>query len=211
MNIALFGATGMVGSAILAEALARGHQVTAIVRRPERIAPNPAVRALAGDATDAASVAATVAGADVVVSAYSPGSGNQDELSANAAALLAGLAQAEVRRLIVVGGAGSLETNGGLLVDQPGFPEMYRDRANAQKRQLDLLRGAVHTPVRWTFVSPAAMIAPGERTGVFRVGGDQLMVDATGASRISAEDFAIAILDEVERPGAPNRRISVAY
>jgi putative NADH-flavin reductase len=212
MNIVLYGASGMIGSAILAEAVARGHHVTAVVRKPDAIAAAANVRALRGDVTDAASVAATAAGADVAVSAYSPGTGDQDDLSKSAVALLAGLAQAGVGRAIVVGGAGSLLTpDGTRVVDLPAFPAIYKARALAQSRQLDVLRASPGTPVAWTFVSPAAEIAPGERTGRFRLGGDELLVDAAGASKISAEDYAVAIVDEIEAARALNRRISVAY
>ena len=212
MKIALIGASGMVGSRILDEALRRNHTVTAIVRNPGQIAPRPGVHAVAGDATDAASIAATAAGADLLISAYSPGSGPQDDLSKNAHAILDGLATAKVGRAIVVGGAGSLEVSPGvLLVDSPGFPDAYKPRAIAQGAALDVLRASTGSAVTWTFVSPAAMIAPGERTGHFRVGSDHFMTDANGESKISAEDFAVAILDEAEKPTAPNRRISVAY
>jgi hypothetical protein len=212
MNIALYGASGMIGSAILTEALARGHRAIAIARNPDAIAERPGVRVVRGDATDAASIAETAAGADVAVSAYSPGHGDQDLLSKNATALLDGLARAGVGRVIVVGGAGSLIAGDGtLVVDQPGFPDMYKARATAQARQLDVLRASPGTPVAWTFVSPAMEIAPGERTGSFRIGGDDLLVDAAGASKISVEDYAIAIVDEIESASAPNRRICVAY
>jgi putative NADH-flavin reductase len=212
VNIALIGATGMIGSRILDEAVSRGHEVTAIVRDTAKVAPHERVTAVKADATDAHDIARAVSGADVVISAYSPGSGDQNDLSKNAVALIDGLTEARVGRVIVIGGAGSLEVAPGkLLVDTPEFPAMYKARAQAQSAQLDVLRASPGVPVFWTFVSPAAIIAPGERTGVFRVGGDKLMTDADGQSRISAEDFAIAIVDEAEVVTAPNRRISVAY
>jgi putative NADH-flavin reductase len=212
MKITLYGASGMIGSRILDEALRRGHTVIAVVRDPAKIAARPEVTIVAGDATDAASVAATAAGSDIAISAYSPGVGDQDDLSQNARALLDGLARARVGRVIVVGGAGSLEVAPGIkLVDTPGFPEMYKARAIAQGKALEVFRASAGTPVAWTFVSPAATIAPGERTGTFRVGGDAFMTDADGASKISAEDYAIAILDEAESAAALNKRISVAY
>ncbi len=212
MKITLYGASGMIGSRILDEALRRGHTVTAVVRDTSKIAARPNVTMVAGDATDAASVAATAAGSDIAISAYSPGHGDQDLLSKNAHALLDGLAQAKVGRLIAVGGAGSLEVAPGQkVVDLPGFPDMYKPRAIAQDRALGIFRSSPGTPVAWTFVSPAAEIAPGERTGTFRVGGDAFMTDANGVSKISAEDYAIAIIDEAENNTAPNKRISVAY
>jgi putative NADH-flavin reductase len=201
----------MIGSRILDEAQRRGHEVIAIVRNPDRIALRAGLTLSAGDATDAASIAASAAGADLAISAYSPGAGPQDELSKNARALLAGLADAGIGRVIVVGGAGSLEiAPGKLLVDAPNFPEAYKARALAQTAALDIFRSSTGTPA-WTFVSPAALIAPGDRTGTFRVGGDQFMVDAAGESKISAEDYAVAILDEAEHPQHLNARMSVAY
>ena len=126
--------------------------------------------------------------------------------------MLAGLALAHVGRVIVVGGAGGLEVSPGKrLVDTPEFPAMYKARSLAQAAAYDIFRASPGSPVVWTFVAPAAVIAPGERTGTFRVGGDALMTDANGESKISAEDFAIAIVDEAEKNRAPNRRISVAY
>ncbi len=202
----------MIGSRLLTEALARGHEVVAVARDPGRIATGPGVTAVKGDATEAGSVAATAAGAGVAINAYGPGSGPQDGLSLNAHALLAGLATAGVPRVIVIGGAGSLEVAPGrLLADSPNFPPAVKARALAQKAQLDIFRAAPAGPVTWTFVSPAAKIAPGERTGTFRLGGDQLLTDANGESKISAEDFAIAILDEAEHPRHANERFTVAY
>ncbi len=212
MHIVLFGASGMIGSRILDEALSRGHDVTAVVRSPDKISARERLTICVGDATSVASVAASSAGAELAISAYSPQSGSQDGLSKNAEALLAGLEEARVPRVIAVGGAGSLETEPGkTLVESPNFPEQYKARAIAQKAALDIFRASPGSRVAWTFVSPAAEISPGERTGAFRVGGNQLMVDANGASKISAEDFAIAILDEAETPTALNRHISVAY
>jgi putative NADH-flavin reductase len=211
MKIVLYGASGMIGSRILAEALARHHDVIAVVRQPEKIAPQPHVTVVRGDATDAASVAATAAGADVAISAYSPGNDNA-LLTKNAHALLDGLAQAGVPRLIVVGGAASLEVAPGkLLLDAPGFPDIYRDRATEQAKSLDILRASTGTKVTWTFLSPSAEIAPGTRTGTFRVGRDQLLVAEDGRSHISAEDYAIALLDEAESPHHPNARFTVGY
>ncbi|MGD0474474.1 MAG: NAD(P)-dependent oxidoreductase [Candidatus Velthaea sp.] len=212
MKIALFGASGMIGSRILSEALRRGHEVVAIVRQPQAVNAAAGVRSVAGDATDAVSVALTAVGADVAVNAYSPQTGPQDGLSRNAHALIEGLPRAGVLRVIVVGGAGSLEVAPGKpLVDTPDFPVPYKARAQAQSAQLDVFRSLSNSPLVWTFVSPSPMIAPGERTGTYRVGGDALLVDSAGESKISAEDYAVAILDEIERPAHPNARITVGY
>jgi putative NADH-flavin reductase len=211
MKIVLYGASGMIGSRILTEALARQHEVVAVVRNPDKVEPRPHLTIVRGDATDAASIAATAAGADVAISAYSPGADNS-LLTKNAHALLEGVARAGVPRLVVVGGAGSLEVAPGqLLVDSPNFPAMYHARATEQAKALAILRASSSSSVTWTFISPPAMIAPGTRTGAFRVGKDSLLVDADGKSHISAEDYAIALLDEAESPQHPNERFTVGY
>ncbi len=202
MKIALFGARGMIGQRIAAEARSRGHAVTALGRDT--------------DVADPASVARAVAGHDAVVSAVGPGRGpeaSSPRIVADAArGLLAGLERAGVARLVVVGGAGSLEVSPGKqLVDQPGFPEAWRPVALAHRDALDAYRAARDAAVDWVYVSPAALIQPGERTGRYRVGADELVADARGESRISAEDYAVAIVDELERRAHSRTRIGVAY
>lgn len=202
MKILLFGATGMVGSRIAAEAVARGHQVTAVSRSGK--APEGAT-GITGDASDAGQVAELAAGLDVVVSALSPprdGSETRAPFLAVNTALVQGVRAAGVRRLMVVGGAGSLEVAPGqVLVDQPGFPDPYKPEALAHRDVLAFLRTV--TDPDWTYVSPGAELGPGERTGTFRLGGDQLLADAEGRSWISAEDYAIAFLDELEKEAHP--------
>jgi len=211
MKIVLYGASGMIGSRILSEALSRGHEVVAVVRNPDKIAPQSRLTAVRGDATDAASVAATAAGADVAISAYSPGN-EHSLLTKNTYALLDGLAHAGVSRVIVVGGAASLEVAPGKhLIDAPGFPDIYRARATEQAKTLDILRASQGAKVAWTFLSPSAEIAPGVRTGTFRSGTDQLLVAADGKSHISAEDYALALIDEAESPQHLNQRYTVGY
>jgi len=211
MKLVLFGATGMVGSRIATEASARGHQVLAVSRSGQ--SPVPGVTATAADATDPDKVAQLARGADAVASACVPprdGSDPRGPFLALNEALVAGVRAAGVGRLLVVGGAGGLEvTPGQALSDQPGFPEAYLPEARAHRdvlayyRSLDLLD--------WTYVSPAAEIAPATRTGRFRVGGDQFMTDDQGRSFISAEDYAVAFVDELERHEHPRARMSVAY
>ncbi len=207
MKIAIIGATGLVGTKILSESLDRGHEVTAIVRNPETLPMHPKLRAAKGDATEPAKLASLVAGHDVVISAFNPG---KDERGTGARSIIDAVKRAEVERLLVVGGAGSLEVAPGKrLVDQPDFPAQWKDGALRTADFLDQLRG--ETELDWAFVSPAAMLAPGERTGHYRVGGDQFMTDNDGESRISLEDYAVAMLDEAERPQHHRRRFSVAY
>ncbi len=207
MKIAIIGATGLVGTKILSESLDRGHEVTAIVRNPETLPMHPKLRAAKGDATEPAKLASLVAGHDVVISAFNPG---KDERGTGARSIIDAVKRAEVERLLVVGGAGSLEVAPGKrLVDQPDFPAQWKDGALRTADFLDQLRG--ETELDWAFVSPAAMLAPGERTGHYRVGGDQFMTDNDGESRISLEDYAVAMLDEAERPQHHCKRFSVAY
>ncbi|MFF8382259.1 NAD(P)-dependent oxidoreductase [Streptomyces kanasensis] len=213
MKIALFGATGMVGSRIAAEAARRGHDVVAVSRSGASPVEGPGVTAVAADAGSVEAVAAAVAGADVVASALAPVRDGSDPRAPFAAlydAFLDGVRQGGVRRVVIVGGAGSLLVEPGTaLVDTPGFPVAYKAEAQAHADRLAALRGV--TDLDWTYVSPAAQIAPGERTGVFRVGGDALLTDAEGNSAISAEDYAVAFVDEIERGAHPGTRISVAY
>jgi len=207
VKIAIIGATGLVGTKILSESLDRGHEVTAIVRNPETLPMHPKLRAAKGDATEPAKLASLVAGHDVVISAFNPG---KDERGTGARSIIDAVKRAEVERLLVVGGAGSLEVAPGKrLVDQPDFPAQWKDGALRTADFLDQLRG--ETELDWAFVSPAAMLAPRERTGHYRVGGDQFMTDNDGESRISLEDYAVAMLDEAERPQHHRRRFSVAY
>ncbi|WP_432240232.1 NAD(P)-dependent oxidoreductase [Herbaspirillum robiniae] len=203
MNIALIGATGNVGSRILEEALRRGHQVIAIARDAGKIAARDKLTARSADVKDTAALAAAIAGADVVVS-----SGRFANFTA--ADVLPALKQAGVRRLAVVGGAGSLEiAPGKALVDTPDFPAEYKPEATAGRAFLNDLRG--EKDIAWTFLSPSALFIAGERTGKFRLGADQLLADAAGKSWISYEDYAIALLDELEQPKHLRARFTVGY
>ncbi|RPE77205.1 NAD(P)-dependent oxidoreductase [Vulcaniibacterium tengchongense] len=213
MHVALIGATGFIGSAVLEEALARGHRVTAIARSAGRLAARPGLRTSAADATDPAAVAEAVRGADAVISAFTGDRRGPDlagEVARGNAAILEGAKRAGVSRLLVVGGAGSLEVAPGrLLVEEDVFPAEYKVEARAMAGVLQRLRA--ETGLDWTFLSPAAEIFPGERTGRFRLGGDRLLADAEGRSRISVQDYAVAMIDELERPAHSRRRFSVAY
>jgi putative NADH-flavin reductase len=200
MKILLFGATGMIGQRIAAELTNRGHEVTGVSRSGP----------VKGDVHDSATLAK---GYDAVVSAISPprdGTEPEPPFVAAYRALIDGVRVAGVRRLIAVGGAGSLQVAPGVdLVDTPEFPEIYKKEALAARAVLRLFREV--EDLDWTYISPAAEIAPGERTGVYRIGGDQLLADAEGRSFISAEDYAVAVADELENGAHPRRRITVAY
>jgi putative NADH-flavin reductase len=211
LKIALFGATGMIGSRIAAEAARRGHQVTALARNPARVPADLAnVTAAQADVLDAASVSAAVRGHDVVASAYAPPKDDSAAVSKATHALVDGVRAAGLKRLVVVGGAGSLEVAPGKqLVDTDGFPDAYKAVALAHRDAFDYYRGI--TDLDWTFFAPAALIAPGERTGKFRTGANTLISDAEGNSRISAEDYAIAFVDELEQGRFVRQIATVAY
>ena len=202
-KIALIGASGFIGSRLLAELSARGHAVTAIVRNPEKVASLPGVTAVKGDVFDKDGLAKLLAGHDAVISAVHFSASDPQ-------VLLAAVKQSGVKRYLVVGGAGSLEVAPGVkLFDTPEFPAVYLDEARKGGAFLDLLKQ--EQGLDWTFLSPSALIQPGERTGKFRLGTDQLLVDDKGNSSISAEDYAIALVDELEKPAHGRCRFTVGY
>lgn len=203
MKVVLIGIGGRVGSRLAAELLARGHQVTGIERSPKDVKPRPGVTIRQGDARDPATLAPLIAGHDAVMSA------SRFETS-DANALIAAVKKAGVKRLLVVGGAGSLEVAPGkALMDTADFPDAYKPEARAGGEFLDTLRQ--EKELDWTFLSPSAEFAPGERTGQFRLGDDELLVDSKGRSWISMEDFAITLVDELEHPKHGRRRFTVGY
>lgn len=212
MKIALIGASGFVGSAVLQEALSRGHHVTALVRHPEKIDAQANLVALPLDAYDANAVAQAVENADAVVNAFNPGWGEADIKALHikgCAAIVEGVKKAGVNRLLVVGGAGSLYVAPGLqLIDTPHFPEEYKEGAEGARQALNHIRQ--ETSVEWTFVSPPAFLAPGERSGEYRLGGDDLLMDGDAPAGISVPDLAVAIIDELERPQHVRQRFTVA-
>ncbi len=213
MKIALIGATGFVGSAVLKEALERGHEVTAIARHPEKIKPQAKLRPQKGDVYNADEVARLVAGHGAVISAFNPGWSNPDIYSQQVKgtrAIIDGVKKAGVKRLLFVGGAGSLEVKPGLqLIDSPDFPKEWKQGSLGAREALSILRK--EAGLEWTFLSPSAALEPGQRTGKFRLGTDQLLRDAKGESRISVEDLATAMIDEMERPQHVRQRFTVGY
>lgn len=216
MKIVLFGATGNVGQRVAAEALRRGHQVIGVVRDPAAAAAvDPRIALTKGDATQAESIAELTRDADAVVSAISPRPNARGlaapSLAQNARAMIAGLHRSGVKRILFVGGAGSLEVAPGqALVDQPGFPAIYRAEALEGRDALKVWRDE-GAGLHWSFLSPAAEIAPGERTGKYRTTSDRLLTDSAGKSFITFEDYAVAVLDELENPTHVGRRFGVAY
>ncbi len=214
MRIALIGATGQIGQHILNEALSRGHNVTAILREPGKLPARERLQAVQGDIYDTSSLATLLKGANAVISAFNPGWGDAD-LPANqirgTSSVIAATKQAGVARLLVVGGAGSLKVPGTDtdVVDTPDFPADWKAAASAVRETLKDLR--TEKDLDWTFLSPAALIEPGERTGRFRLGHDELLVDAKGESRISLQDYAVAMIDELESPQHSRQRFTLAY
>ncbi len=201
-HIALIGASGAAGSRILKELTDRGHSVTAIARHPERIAKIAGVTAVKGDALDMQGLAATLRGHDAVVSAA-------NFTSTEPKTLIDAVRASGVRRYLVVGGAGSLEVAPGQrVIDLPDFPEAYKEEASRGADFLALLQK--ETELDWTFLSPSAEFVPGERTGQFRLGKDALLSNGNG-SRISFEDYAVALVDELEQPAHSRQRFTVGY
>ncbi len=214
MKVLLFGASGNIGRAIAEELLSREHGVTGVTRRGAVDGlEHERFTAVAGDATDPTAVADLAAGHDAVASAVGPAIGREndrDTIVGTARALIEGLREAGVGRLVTIGGAGSLEVAPGKrVIDDPNFPAAWRANAEAQGEALTLYREV--EDLDWTYISPAARIGEGERTGAFRVGGDQLLADEHGKSDISYADYAVAFADELEQAAAVRRRISVAY
>jgi putative NADH-flavin reductase len=202
MKIALIGATGRAGSRILAELSCRHHTVSAIVRNPEGVPSLPGVTAMKADVDDVKGLTAALKGHDAVVSSVHFTASDPHKL-------IEAVHAAGVSRYLVVGGAGSLEVAPGVkLIDTPEFPAIYKAEAAAGGAFLDLLRR--ETRLDWTFLSPSALFVPGERTGKFRLGGDQLLSNEKGSS-ISFEDYAIALVDEIEKPAHSRQRFTVGY
>jgi putative NADH-flavin reductase len=211
VNVIVFGASGAIGRSIGAELVRRDHTATGISRGGAASAEG--VNVVKGDAAAADQVARLTSGYDAVISATGPRRDGSDDPAAQVAvatALVEGLRVSGVQRLVVVGGAGSLEVAPGVtLLSTPELPDVARPTAAGAAEALAYYRSV--DDLDWTYVSPAALIGPGERTGTFRVGADQLLVDESGASRISIDDFAIAVVDELEQRHAIRRRITVAY
>ena len=202
MKVALIGATGRAGSPILQELARRSHQVTAIVRNPEKVPATANVTATKGDVADKDGLAALLKGHDAVISSV-------HFLQSDPATLIDAVKAAGVTRYLVVGGAGSLEVAPGVpLVSTPEFPALYKDEATKGGEFLKLLRQ--ETDLDWTFLSPSALFVEGPRTGTFRLGKDQLLTTEKGSS-ISFEDYAIALVDEVEKPAHSRQRFTVGY
>ncbi|MGP9022446.1 NAD(P)-dependent oxidoreductase [Streptomyces sp. BR1] len=212
MRITVFGAAGNVGSRVVAEAVSRGHEVTAVVRDEARFPElHPGALPRTGDARNVEDAAELSAGQDLVITATRPAPGSEGDLVTATKGLLAGLAGTGVR-VLLVGGAATLTvpgTGGATVVDDPDFPAELRPIAQACTEQLEVCRA--ETGVDWAYLSPAALLEPGERTGTYRLGTDELLMDAEGRSSVSMEDLAVALLDEAEHPRHHRTRFTVGY
>ncbi len=213
MKVAIIGATGFVGRRVMDEALARGIQVTAIARQNKDLPEHAHLTVALGDVADTAWLAGQLRGQDAVISAYNPGWGEDnlyEKTVRGAQQILTAVEQAGVKRLLVVGGAGSLEVAPGVeLVDTPQFPEEIRPGAQAVRDLRNKLRN--ESALDWTYLSPAALLEPGKRTGQFRLGTTQLLMNGEAPASISVEDLAVAIVDEIEKPQFIRAQFTAAY
>jgi putative NADH-flavin reductase len=209
MKFALLGATGNVGSRILGELHNRGHKVVAVARDTSKVAAAPGVTTQQNDLSDANALAEILGGADAVVSAYAPPPGDTAQLISVTGRVVEAVRKADVPRLIVVGGAASLQVAPGVtLYDSGHLPDVWKGIALSHIKTLALLKAS---EIDWTYFSPAAFFEPGTRSGKFRLGKDELIVDAQGQSRISMEDYAVALVDELEKPEHQRERFTIGY
>jgi len=212
MKLIVLGASGWIGSHIVAEAKSRGHEITALVRAHDKYEV-PNVTAKSFDLNDASDSLHTLISDETVFVAAIGGRalGNHEIVKNTAERLLNELPNTSIERLLWVGGAGSLEVAPNLkLIDTPEFPAEYKDEAIAQGEALDVFKHS-SSPLNWTFISPAAEIFPGDKLNQYRIGAEQLITDEQGNSRISVADYAVAFVDEIEKAAHINKRIGVAY
>lgn len=213
MKVALIGATGFVGSHLLEELLSRNYEVTAIARDVNKIPlKNDKLHVVSADITNVDALAEALKGNDVVVSAYNAGWSNPNlynDFLKGSEAIQKAVKQSGVNRFIVVGGGGSLFIDGVQIVDGPDFPEQFKAGATAARDYLNILKN--ETELNWTFFSPALDMFPGTRTGQYRLGTESPVFDNDGESKISVQDAAVAIVDEIEKSNYSRRRFTVGY
>lgn len=214
MKITVIGATGFVGPEIVKEALARGHQVTAVSRSTKNLPDNALLTVATGDVHDSAWLSSVLQGQDAVISAYNPGWGESDlfeKFTRGSEQILQAVHQSGVTRLLVVGGAGSLEVAPGVeLVDTEAFPANIKPGALGARALRNKLQ-ADEQALDWTYLSPPAFLEPGERSGQFRLGTTSLLMNGEKPASISVADLAVAILDEIEKPQHIRQQFTVGY
>jgi uncharacterized protein len=208
MNVVVYGATGNSGSEIVKELLARGHKVTGVARKVDSLKDKPGVTAKTDDLSNVDKIAEIIKGADAVVSGYQPPADNTEALVDVTKRQVEAVKKAG-GRLVVVGGAGLLEVAPGTTLIKSGYlPAEYLPIATSHENALGVLKAS---DIDWTYLSPGAYFVPGERTGKFRLGTKELVSDAKGESRITYADYAIAIVDELEKPAHRRASFSVGY
>jgi uncharacterized protein len=213
MRLAVIGATGWLGGLFVREALARGHSVTAVIRDPAGTVSLPeGVASALASIHDTPSLAAAIAGHDAVLSAYRTPIQTPELMLPGARSLLDAARQRSVARVVWIGGTGALRLpdGGGDIVDVPGFPQEWRAITLAHRATRDLFRAEVGD-LEWTYVSPPQTIEDGERTGAYRVGVDELLLGVEGPGRISSQDFAVGLLDLIERREHIGEHVTFAY
>ncbi|MEG9436435.1 NAD(P)H-binding protein [Edaphobacter sp. HDX4] len=209
MNVVVYGATGNAGSEIVKELVRRGHKVTGVARNVESLEGQPGVTAKTDDLSNVDAIAAVIKGADVVVSAYQPPADNTDALIDVTGRQIEAVKKAGVPRLVVVGGAGQLEVAPGVTLIKSGYlPAEYMPIAISHEKAAQVLKGS---DINWTYIAPAAYFVPGDRTGKYRTGTNNLVADEKNDSRISFADYAIALVDEIETPKHERTLFSVGY
>ncbi len=218
MKIAIIGASGFIGSKILDESLRRGHQITGIVRNPGRLPQNPKLTPVGLDLKQTDQLARALASHDAIVSAWNAakdGSGPvlYDRFVEGNRSIIDAVKKSGVKRLLVVGGAASLKTpEGAEFIDSPQFPASFEAFKPAMRGVREYYHMLKKEPeLDWAYFSPAIVIQPGERTGKFRLGGERIVADTSGASKISVEDYAVAAVDELEHPKHHRERFTIGY
>ncbi len=207
MKIVLYGASGNAGRRIYQELTTRSHDVVAVVRNPEKLAMG--IKSQQDDLSSIDRIAEIIRGADAVISAYAPPDDDTDQLIQVTRHQIEAVRSVGVPRLMVVGGAGSLEVTPGVTILSSGrLPEQWVPIAKSHASALQLLESS---DINWTYFSPAAFFGPGERTGKYRLGGSFLIANEEGESRISMEDYAVALADELEKPAHERSRFTIGY
>jgi len=209
MNVVVYGATGNSGKEIVKELLSRGHAVTGVARKVSSLKAEKGLTVKTDDLAKVDGIVGVIRGADVVVSAYAPPPDNTDALIGVTEREIEAVKKAGAKRLLVVGGAGLLEVAPGVTLIKSGhLPAEYLPIATSHEKAMGVLRAS---DINWTYLSPAAYFVPGERTGKFRLGTKELIADAKGESKISFADYAIALVNEIEKPAHERGSFSVGY